>query len=146
MKYKIIIISLFLFLLFSQKALAQEFSVSGVVTDESQNPIAASTLEFENSNGESVGKVGTTYDGSYEIQVSSDTYVVKIDGPEGSGIGKVEYENQIINGDTKLNYVLGTEDQVSSPNSNLDYFIVAITVGIILFLLFVIMYIYKRKK
>jgi hypothetical protein len=146
MRFKFFII-LFVFLILSPtKVLAQEFTVTGVVTDEMHNPIAASTLEFENSSGESVGKADTTYDGSYEIQVSADTYVVKIDGPEGSGIGRVEYENQVVSGDTKLNYVLEIEDQASSSNFNFDYLAVAITVGIILFLLLGIIFIYKRKK
>ena len=146
MKTKIILILLFLYFFIPSKSFAQEFTVTGVVTDEAQNPLAASTLDFENSKGESVGKADTTYDGSYEIQVSADTYVVKIDGAEGRGIGTVEYEIQVVNGDTKLNYVLGIEDQASSSNSNFDYLAVAIPVGIILFLLLGVIYIYKRNK
>jgi len=147
MKYKFIIFAFSIFLFSSTVASAQEFNVTGAVTDETQNPMPASTLEFINSDGNSVGNAETTYDGSYEIQVKAGTYTVSIEGPDGSGIGKVVYQNQVVSDDSRLDYILGLveEDSSSIPRLNLYNMIgVFVLVGVVILL--GVLIIYKKGR
>ena len=101
-----IISSAILFLLFfsfTTFAQAQNYSVSGKVTDESGNPLEYATISFQDtSNPQNLTGGITDATGSFDIEVPGGTYTIKV---EFISFEPKTFPNRTINSDLNLGTV-----------------------------------------
>src|SRR6266704_399036 len=111
MRLRIKIISFFVFTLFlglfsAKTAFADTFTLSGKVTDGSNNPIANTTITVTDSSSQTIGTTTSDNNGNYTLAVPQGTYTISANPPSSSGFQSTSVTNQTINGDTIINFTL----------------------------------------
>jgi protocatechuate 3,4-dioxygenase beta subunit len=106
-----LIFTFFLFLLFGllsiKPAFADTFQLSGKVTQGSGQPIENTTITVTSSStGTLAGTTTTDTNGDYSLIVSDGTYDITATPPSSSGFQSATQANQIITGNTVVNFTL----------------------------------------
>jgi hypothetical protein len=103
----IILLTLFLRLIFPQSAFADTVTLSGNVSDSSNNNISGASIDVADSvTGANVGSTTTDSSGNYTLVVLDGTYDIQVTPPAGSGFTSVTALSQNISTDTILNFIL----------------------------------------
>ena len=89
-------------------------TLSGKVTDETATPISAAAVILNEPGTTSVVDSTTTdINGDYSITVADGVYDVRVEPPEGSGLGDATIPGVSIIGDTTLDIVLIPSEAVT---------------------------------
>jgi len=105
----LLFLSFFLILFFPKSALAANITLSGEVSDNSNNAIVGATVSVNDANNDSTI---TNSSGNYSLSIPQGTYNIQVTPPSGSGFTSAIALSQNISSDTTLNFVLtpaGTE-------------------------------------
>src|SRR5260221_470896 len=108
----ILFLTVFIGLFSAKSVFASTFTLSGNVSG-SGSPLPDTTITVTDSNtSANAGSTTTDSSGNYSLVVMDGTYNVTATPPTSSGFQSVTQSNQVISGDTTLNFTLVT---ITSP-------------------------------
>lgn len=150
MKLKFVFIVIMLLLVSSARAFAADSSLSGIISDEKNNPIKGGVLVFMDLSGKTVKAVVADLNGVYSTTIPQNTYTITVSGPTGSTLPSVKLEKQVISGSTTRNFTLSSPGKTASkrPSISKNLAIFLMIIGAIIAVgvpVIIIMFLKNRK-
>lgn len=151
MRIKYILATLLFLLISSKTVFAADSALSGIISDEKNNPVAGGVVVFLNETGKTVKAVVADLNGVYSTTIPQNTYTIQVSGPTGSTLPSLTLEKQVISGSTTRNFTIPNSGkkiaQRPTISKNLAILLILIaTVCAVGIPSVVIVFMKKRKK